>query len=34
MDTFGVYSHALNGDAAATAEDVNAAFDRLLTSEK
>lgn len=34
MDTFGVYSHALNGDAAAAAEDVNAAFDRLLTSEK
>lgn len=34
MDTFGVYSHALSGDAAAAAEDVNAAFDRLLTSEK
>ena len=34
MDTFGVYSHALNGDAAAAAEDVNAAFDRILTSEK
>ena len=26
MDTFGVYSHALSGDAAATADDVNAAF--------
>lgn len=34
MDTFGVYSHALSGDAAAAAEDVNAAFDRLLVSEK
>lgn len=30
MDTFGVYSHALSGDAAATASDVNAAFDRVL----
>ena len=33
MDTFGVYSHALSGDAAATADDVNAAFDRVLGRE-
>ena len=31
MDTFGVYSHALSGDAATAAQDVNAAFVQLLT---
>ena len=34
MDTFGVYSHALTGDAAIAAQDVNDAFARLLTAEK
>ena len=30
MDTFGVYGHALTGDAENTAQAVNAAFDKLL----
>lgn len=34
MDTFGVYAHTLTGDAAATAQDVNAAFDLVLGREK
>lgn len=30
MDTFGIYSHLLTGDAENTAQDVNAVFDRVL----
>lgn len=34
MDTFGTYSHALNGEAAATAQDINDTFFQLLHPEK
>lgn len=34
MDTFGTYSHALTGDAAATAQAVNDTFAALLQPEK
>lgn len=34
MDTFGVYAHALDGEAANTAQAVNGAFVRLLRVEK
>ena len=30
MDTFGIYGHALTGDAESTAQDVNGVFLRLL----
>lgn len=34
MDTFGVYAHALTGDAENAAQAVNGAFTRLLSPEK
>ena len=34
MDTFGIYSHLLTGDAEDTAQDVNAVFDRVLERGK
>lgn len=33
MDTFGIYSHALTGDAETTAHDVNTVFSRVLERE-